>query len=288
MFHRYKEKTEKELQAALRLQTAARGFLVRRQVHSLRGEKHFAVASRATPWSSSHEQTVVRLQAAMRGFLVRRAVRKLHLLISSSLHQLAACAPNHQVSSILFEPPAEVEIWVCSPPARPKRVVSFIRAPALVLDRPNIRMGWFLLHLSSNVKATVQLFPWDPGGQEDIAVVQIYILVPQLFCIFVLNNKDKPRCKRLNLKSCQVSLWQLEDELVLKGGGDVMGIIESGHSCGAAPMRAKSERPQGALAAARARKAWQRKARARKTWQRKVTDLVAKLIDLNCRGYNSN
>ena len=35
-------------------------------------------------------------------------------------------------------------------------------------------------------------------------------------------------------------------------------------SCGAAPMRAKSERPQGALAAARARKAWQRKARARK------------------------
>jgi DNA-binding IclR family transcriptional regulator len=67
-----------------------------------------------------------------------------------------------------------------------------------------------------------------------------------------------------------------------------MGIIESGHSCGAAPMRAKSERPQGALAVARTRKAWQRKARARKAWQRKVTDLVAKLIDLNCRGYNSN
>jgi hypothetical protein len=70
-----------------------------------------------------------------------------------------------------------------------------------------------------------------------------------------------------------------------------MGIIGSGHSCGAAPMCAKSERPQGALAAARARKAWQRKARtrkawqrkarARKAWQRKVTDLVAKLIDLN-------
>jgi hypothetical protein len=78
-----------------------------------------------------------------------------------------------------------------------------------------------------------------------------------------------------------------------------MGIIESGHSCGAAPMCAKSERPQGALAAARARKAralaaararkaWQRKARARKAWQRKVTDLVAKLIDLNCRGDNFN
>jgi hypothetical protein len=67
-----------------------------------------------------------------------------------------------------------------------------------------------------------------------------------------------------------------------------MGIIESGHSCGAAPMRAKSERPQGALAAARTRKAWQRKTRARKAWQSKVTDLVAKLIDLNCRGYNSN
>jgi hypothetical protein len=84
-------------------------------------------------------------------------------------------------------------------------------------------MGWFLLHLSSNMKSAVQLFPWDPGGQEDIAIVQIYILVPQLFRIFVLNNKGEPRCKRLNLTSCQVSLWQLEDELVLKGGGDVMG-----------------------------------------------------------------
>jgi hypothetical protein len=68
-----------------------------------------------------------------------------------------------------------------------------------------------------------------------------------------------------------------------------MGIIGSGHSCGAAPMRAKSERPQGALAAARARKARALEAaRAKKAWQRKVTDLVAKLIDLNCRGDNSN
>ena len=68
-----------------------------------------------------------------------------------------------------------------------------------------------------------------------------------------------------------------------------MGIIGSGHSCGAAPMCAKSERPQGALAAARARKARAlAAARARKAWQRKVTDLVAKLIDLNCRGDNFN
>jgi hypothetical protein len=187
----------------------------------------------------------VRLQATVRGFLVRRAVRKLHLLISSSLHQLAACAPNHQVSSILFEPPAEVEIWVCSPPCTAKEGRLLHLGTCLGVDRPNIRTGWFLLHLSSNVKAAVQLFPWDPEGHEDIAAVQIYILVPQLFCIFVLNNKGKPRCKRLILKSCQVSLWQLEDELVLKGGGDVMGIIGSSHSCGAAPMRAKSERPQG-------------------------------------------
>ena len=45
----------------------------------------------------------------------------------------------------------------------------------------------------------------------------------------------------------------------------------------------------GALAAARARKARAlAAARARKAWQRKVTDLVAKLIDLNCRGDNFN
>jgi hypothetical protein len=42
-------------------------------------------------------------------------------------------------------------------------------------------------------------------------------------------------------------------------------------------------RKEGMQRKARARKAWQRKARARKAWQRKVTDLVAKLIDLNCR-----
>jgi hypothetical protein len=72
------------------------------------------------------------------------------------------------------------------PPARPKRVVSFIRAPALVLDRPNIRTDWFLLHLSSNVKAAVQLFPWDLGGQEDIAVVQIYIFSSTIILYFRL------------------------------------------------------------------------------------------------------
>jgi hypothetical protein len=50
-----------------------------------------------------------------------------------------------------------------------------------------------------------------------------------------------------------------------------------------------SARKEGTGAgSARARKAWQRKARTRKAWQRKVTDLVAKLIDLNCRGDNSN
>jgi hypothetical protein len=50
-----------------------------------------------------------------------------------------------------------------------------------------------------------------------------------------------------------------------------MDIIGSGHSCEAAPMRAKSERPQGALAAARARKARAlAAARARKAWQRKA------------------
>jgi hypothetical protein len=59
--HGLKEKTEKELQAAVRLQATVRGFLARRQVQSLRGEKHLAVASRATPWPSSHEQVVAYL-----------------------------------------------------------------------------------------------------------------------------------------------------------------------------------------------------------------------------------
>jgi hypothetical protein len=88
-------------------------------------------------------------------------------------------------------------------------VVSFILAPALMLERPIIRSGWYLLHRSSNMTSAVQLFPWDPGGQEDIAAVQIYILVSSLFSILVFNNRGKPRCKRLNPRSRHISLRQL-------------------------------------------------------------------------------
>jgi hypothetical protein len=217
MFHRYKEKTEKELQAAVRLQAAARGFLARRQVQSLRGEKHLVVASRATPWPSSHEQAVVRLQAAVRAFIVRRAVRKLHLLISSSLHQLAACASNHQVSSILFEPLQKSR--------------SGYAAPCTAKEGRLPHSGNCL-----GAGQTQGLVPPSPFIQSEVRISALFLgsrrtgghsRSSNLYCIFVLNNKGKPRCKRFNLKSCQVSLWQLEDELVLKRGGDVMGIIGS-------------------------------------------------------------
>jgi hypothetical protein len=150
------------------------------------------------------------------------------MLISSSLHQLAACA------TAAFAPPAEVEFWVCSPPARPKMVVSFILAPALILERPIIRSGWYLLHRSSNMMSAVQLFPWDPGGQEDIAAVQIYILVSSLFSILVFNNRGTPRCKRLNPRSCHISLRQLfrsRTSWVSESGGDVMGMQRGAVGC---------------------------------------------------------
>jgi hypothetical protein len=167
------------------------------------------------------EQAALRLQAEGRGFLARRMVRKIRMLISSSLHQLAACA------TAAFASPAEVEFWVCSPPARPKMVVSFILAPALMLGRPIIRSGWYLLHRSSNMTSAVQLFPWDPGGQENIAAIQIYILVSSLFSILVFNNRGKPRCKRLNPRSRHISLRQLfssRTSWVSESGGDVMGM----------------------------------------------------------------
>jgi hypothetical protein len=106
-------------------------------------------------------------------------------------------------------------------------MVVSILAPALMLERPIIRSGWYLLHRSSNMTSAVQLFPWDPGGQEDIAAVQIYILVSSLFSILVFNNRGNPRCKRLNPRSRHISLRQLfssRTSWVSESGGDVMGM----------------------------------------------------------------
>jgi hypothetical protein len=138
-------------------------------------------------------------------------------------------APTRSLRDCSFCTPAEVEFWVCSPPARPKMVISFILALALMLERLIIRLGWYLLHRSSNMTSAVQLFPWDPGGQEDIAAVQIYILVSSLFSILVFNNKGKPRCKRLNPRSRHIksaAIIQLEDELGLRERGRCHGHAE--------------------------------------------------------------
>jgi hypothetical protein len=72
---------------------------------------------------SSEEQAAVHLQAAGRGFLARRMVQKIRMLLGSSLHHIAAYAFNHLVSSVLYAPPAEVEIWVCGLPARQRTAV---------------------------------------------------------------------------------------------------------------------------------------------------------------------
>ena len=92
--------------AVVHLQAAACGLLARRQVQSLRREKHLAVVSRAITWPSSEEQTVVHLQAVGRGFLVRRVVQKMCMLLNSSLQ----CAFNHSGSPTRPAAPIEVEV----------------------------------------------------------------------------------------------------------------------------------------------------------------------------------
>jgi hypothetical protein len=146
---------ECERLAAVRLQAAARGLMARRRVQSLRGQKCLPVISRAIMCTSSEEQAAVRLQAAGRGFLARWMVRKIRMLLGSSLHHIAACVFNHPVSSVLYAPPAEVEIWVYGLPARQRTAVSFILEPALVLNRSNARAGWYILHSSSNMKLAI-------------------------------------------------------------------------------------------------------------------------------------
>ncbi|XP_066391624.1 uncharacterized protein [Miscanthus floridulus] len=214
------EKPEHEHLAAVRLQAVVRGLLARRRVQSLRGEQRLAVISRAITWPSSEERAAVRLQAAGRGFLVRRMARKMRMLLSPSLQQIAACTFDHSGSPIRPAAPAEVEIWVCGLPvwgttiatqqqALTAVAVSFVLAPALVLDRSSVLVGWYILHSSSHMKPAVGLLPWDPGRLSCSS---------NLFYILVLNNNGKTRCKRLNPRSRQVGLQQLKDELLVEGG----------------------------------------------------------------------
>ena len=214
-----KAKEERERLAVVRLQAAARGLLACRRVQSLRGEKRLAVISRSITWPSSEEQAAVRLQAAGRGFLVRLVVRKMCMLLSSSLQ----FAFSHSGSPIHPVAPIEVEVqgWgllvqrmtsatqqEAQQQASTAVAVSFVLAPALVLDRSSVRVGWYILQSSFDMKPAVRLFPWDPGGHS-CSPNLFHILVPNLFHILVLNNKGKPRCKRLNPRSRQLGLRQL-------------------------------------------------------------------------------
>jgi hypothetical protein len=192
----------------------------------------------------------VRLQAAVRGLLVRRMVRKMRMLLSSSL----SCVFIHSDSPIRPAAPMEVEVQVWALPVQRTRStvqhqaskatgVSFILVPAVVLDKSNVSAGCFKLHPSTHMKPAEALFPWDPRGHEDVAVVQIYILVSNLFSTLIFNNKGKPRCKRLHPMLCQIGPWQLSSSRtswVSEGGGDVMGSLSWAAnrlrlSCGDAP-----------------------------------------------------
>jgi hypothetical protein len=156
----------------------------------------------------------VRLQAAVRGLLVRCMVRKIRMLLSSSL----PCVFIHSDSPIRPAAPIAVEAQAWALPVQHTRHnthhqasmamgVSFIPAPAVVLEKSNIGTGCFTLHPSTHMRPPEALFPWDPGGYT---------------CILVFNKNGKPRCKRLIPSSCQLS--SSRTSWVSKGGGDVMGI----------------------------------------------------------------
>ena len=194
------EKEDRERRAAVRLQAAARGLLARRRAQALRATK------------ASKEQATVRLQAAVRGMLVRRMVRQIRMLLSSTLSYVFI----HSDSPIRPAAPIAVEVQVWAFPVQRPRIsiqhqaskaISFILVPAVVLDTFSIRASCFTLHPSAYMKPAEPLFPWDPGGYP---------------CILVFNKKGKPRCKRLNPISLQLS--SSRTSWVSKGGGDVMGI----------------------------------------------------------------
>ena len=128
----------------------------------------------------------------------------------------------HSDSPIRSAAPIAVEVQVWTFPVQRPRIsiqhqaskaISFILVPAVVLDTFSIRASCYILLFSAHATVAVGSFPWDPGQHS---------CSPPLFHIFVLNNKGKPRCKRLNPISRQLS--SSRTSWVSKGGGDVIHV----------------------------------------------------------------
>jgi len=199
-----KDKEEHERQAAERLHAAARGLLARRRAQAFHATK------------ASKEQ------AAVRGFLVRRMVRMRRMFLIPARWQITAGWFDYSSSPVL---PVAFQVW-CLPATtmatqRPTptavQPVPRIAVAISSVQAPSGLVGCYILLFSTHAMVAVGSFPWDPGQHS---------CSPPLFHIFVLNNKGKPRCKRLNPRSRPIGLRQLSSSRkswVSKSGGDVMG-----------------------------------------------------------------
>ena len=121
------EKSSEE-QAAVRLQAAGRGFLVRRAVRKM------------------HMLLSLSLQCA----------------ISHSSSPIRPAAPI-EIEVRVWGLPARRPTSATQQHAPTVVAASVVLAPALVLDRSSVRTGCYILHPSSDKNPAVWLFPWDPG-----------------------------------------------------------------------------------------------------------------------------
>lgn len=159
------------------------------------------------------------LQTVGRDFLVRLIVRKMRVSLRPALLRIAACTYDHLCLPMLPMTLIKIGVWLCGFPARrscsrkahslPRIVAAISSVP---LGVPNLLAGCY------HMTPTVGLVPWDLGGHS---------CSPNLFYILGLDNKGKPRCKRLNPRSCQVGLRQLVGE-VLQKGGEVLRVLGPG------------------------------------------------------------
>ena len=131
MFNRYRahlEKSEHKLQAAVRLQAAARGFLVRHTTRKMRAAINPAPSTIPSTASLGVTATHTVQPALTTGMVVPTSGK---------------CSPK-------FSRLDELDM---APPPAP--AVSSVLSPVLVsLDRPSVLL-----------KLAVGLFPWDPGGR---------------------------------------------------------------------------------------------------------------------------
>jgi hypothetical protein len=195
MFNRYRahmEKSEHEVQAAVRLQAAARGFLVRNTTRKMRAAINPAPSTIPSTASLGIGATHTVQPALTTGMVVPTSY-----VNAPPDHKFPIISTSGRRSP-KFSRLDELDV---APPPTPA-VSSVLSSVLVLLDRPSVLVDCYILKLA------VGLFSWDPGGHSCHS---------NLFHILTKVSRDVKGLTRGRIKSAAA-----REQAAPKGGRDVM------------------------------------------------------------------